>query len=170
MFLTFVPCSFFFWHFQKTDFWMPFIRVSVATLIFRFVPSSFRHKFFCMDHFFADLSKSESCTFYWLISITYMLVSYRIDKINKKFFYHWGKEALEKVTLNNCLWFDCLWFEFFRISDRASTYVWKIMKEEIIHEENQIFENFFIYLALYAFLDLSKLLCQSIDRRDTRKY
>ncbi len=36
------------------------------------------------------------------------------------------------------------------------------MKEEIIHEENQIFENFFIYLALYAFLDLSKLLCQAI--------
>lgn len=32
------------------------------------------------------------------------------------------------------------------------------MQEEIIHEENQIFENFFIYLTLYAFLDLSKLL------------
>ena len=38
---TFLYCSFFFEISEKPDFWTPFIRGSVAKLIFRFVPHSF---------------------------------------------------------------------------------------------------------------------------------
>ena len=41
VFLTFVPRFFFFEISEKPDFWTPFIRESVANLIFRFVSHSF---------------------------------------------------------------------------------------------------------------------------------